>query len=181
MKTIFVLLLFVLALLTGCREVSQSRKDGTVDYGSTGAKQIVGKVVAVSDGDTATVLDGNNVQHKIRFLGIDAPEKSQAFGQKAKQNLSDLIFGKTVTVQVIKRDKYGRAVGKILLDGRDINLQQVKDGFAWHYKEYQREQSDDDRQVYSQTEFEARKARRGLWLVPHPQSPSDFRKSERLK
>jgi len=95
--------------------------------------------------------------------------------------LSDLIFGKTVTVQVSKRDKYNREVGKILLDGKDINLRQVKDGFAWHYKEYQREQTADDRTLYSDSEEEAQQARRGLWLDLSPQKPSDFRKSEKLK
>jgi endonuclease YncB( thermonuclease family) len=141
--------------------------------------EFVGKVVGVSDGDTATILDESNTQHKIRFLGIDAPEKAQAFGQKSKQNLSDLIFGKTVTVQVSKRDKYNREVAKILLEGRDINLQQIKDGFAWHYKDYQREQSSDDRKIYAEAEEEARKAKRGLWFDENPQKPSDFRRSKR--
>lgn len=94
-----------------------------------------GKIVGIADGDTATVIDDSNTQHKIRLMGIDAPEKSQAFGQNSKRNLSDLIFGKIVVVQVIKRDRYNREVAKVLLDGKDVNLQQVKDGFAWHYKE----------------------------------------------
>jgi len=91
---------------------------------------ITGKVVGIADGDTVTVLGESNTQHKIRFLGIDAPEKAQAFGQRSKQNLSNFIFGKIVQVQVLKRDKYNREVAKILFDGKDINLQQVKDGFA---------------------------------------------------
>ncbi len=95
--------------------------------------------------------------------------------------MSDLIFGKTVTVQVSKRDKYNREVAKILLDGRDINLRQIKDGFAWHYKEYQREQPADDRKLYAEAEEEARKAKRGLWFDLSPQTPSDFRKSEKFK
>lgn len=95
--------------------------------------------------------------------------------------MSDLIFGKTVTFQVLKRDKYNREVAKILLDGKDINLQQVKDGFAWHYKEYQREQTADDRKLYAEAEDEARKAKRGLWFDENPQTPSNFRKEEKLK
>ena len=95
--------------------------------------------------------------------------------------MSDLIFGKTVTFQVLKRDKYNREVAKILLEGRDINLQQVKDGFAWHYKEYQREQTTDDRKLYAEAEEEARKAKRGLWFDENPQTPSDFRKNVKLK
>ena len=86
---------------------------------------ITGKVVAIADGDTLTVLDASNRQHKIRLDGIDAPESSQDFGSRAKQSLSDLVFGKTVTVISSKKDRYGRTLGKVTLDGRDINLEQT--------------------------------------------------------
>jgi len=86
---------------------------------------ITGKVVGVSDGDTITVLDANRQQHKIRLDGIDAPESSQDFGSRAKQSLSDLVFGKTVTVTSRKKDRYGRVLGTVTLDGKDINLEQV--------------------------------------------------------
>jgi len=72
---------------------------------------ITGKVVGVSDGDTITVLDADKRQHKIRLEGIDAPESSQDYGSRAKQSLSDLVFGKTVTVTSSKRDRYGRVLG----------------------------------------------------------------------
>ena len=85
---------------------------------------ITGKVVAISDGDTLTVLDANNRQHKIRLDGIDAPESSQDFGSRAKQSLSDLVFGKTVTVTSAKRDRYGRIVGQVLCDGKSANIEQ---------------------------------------------------------
>jgi len=87
---------------------------------------IIGKVVGVSDGDTITVLDASKRQHKVRLDGIDAPESSQDFGSRAKQSLSDLVFGKTVTVLGSKKDRYGRTVGKVMLgDGKDINLEQI--------------------------------------------------------
>ena len=105
------------------------------------AATITGKVVAVADGDTITVLDANKVQHKIRLGGIDAPEKAQPYGQTSKQSLSDLVYGKTVMVDTDKTDRYGREVGKVLVDGVDANLEQLKRGMAWHYKAYQREQS----------------------------------------
>ena len=70
-------------------------------------------MVGVADGDTVTVLDADKVQHKIRLAGIDAPEKSQPFGNRSKQNLSDLVFGKYVRVDWDKRDRYGRIVGKV--------------------------------------------------------------------
>ena len=77
------------------------------------ADTITGRVVGVADGDTVTVLDADKVQHKIRLAGIDAPEKAQAFGNRSKQNLSDLVFGKDVRVDWDKRDRYGRIVGKV--------------------------------------------------------------------
>ena len=84
-----------------------------------------GKVVAVADGDTITVLDADQVQHKIRLTGIDAPEKKQPFGNRSKQNLSDMVFNKTVIVETDKRDRYGRELGKVLASGKDVNLEQV--------------------------------------------------------
>ena len=143
---------------------------------------IEGKVVRVSDGDTITVLDRENNQHKIRFQGIDAPESKQAYGQAAKENLSRMIFGKEVKVVWSKMDKYGRVVGKILLDGRDINIEQIKAGYAWHYKSYAREQPPEDRLSYAAAEQEARAGKRGLWQDPDPTPPGEFRveaKSER--
>lgn len=95
----------------------------------------------VPDGDTITVLDADKVQHKIRLAGIDAQEKKQPFGQRSKESLSDLVFSKAVTVDTNKRDRYGREVGKVLVNGLDANLVQVQRGFAWHYKAYEREQS----------------------------------------
>ena len=79
-----------------------------------------------------TVLDASNTQFKIRLLGIDAPEKKQAFGSKSKESLSALVFNKQVTVEYHKKDKYGRTVGKITVDGVDANLEKVKAGMAWH-------------------------------------------------
>jgi endonuclease YncB( thermonuclease family) len=127
-----------------------------------GAATIDGKVVGVADGDTLTVLDSTNTQHKIRLSGIDAPEKSQAFGNRSKQSLSDLVFNKPVTVDTDKQDRYGRKIGKVLVDGQDANLEQVKRGMAWHYKVYEREQSANDRKAYSDTEIEAKAARECL-------------------
>ena len=143
------------------------------------SQTLTGRVVRVADGDTITVLDSNDTQHRIRLEGIDAPESHQAFGTQSKKNLSDMVFGKQVTIVYEKTDQYGRLVGKILLDGKDINLEQVKAGLAWHYKEYQREQTPEDRELYARAEDEARAARRGLWQDPDPVEPSAFRKEEK--
>lgn len=143
---------------------------------SASASTLVGKVVGVTDGDTVTVLDEQRQQHKIRLAGIDAPEKRQAFGQRSKEALSDTLFGKTVSVEWDKRDRYGRIVGKIVVDARDVNLGQVKAGLAWWYQKYSAEQSVADRKLYEQAEVDARWKRLGLWSEPDPTPPWDWRK-----
>lgn len=143
------------------------------------ADNLQGKVVGISDGDTVTVLDASNMQWKIRLMGIDAPEKKQPFGTKSKEALSSLIYGKQVSVEYYKRDRYGRTIGKIVVDGIDANLEQVKAGLAWHYKKYANEQSSIDRELYSRTEDEARISRRGLWIDSNPAPPWEWRKTQR--
>lgn len=140
-----------------------------------------GRVVSVSDGDTVTVLDRSNTQFKIRLMGIDAPEKKQAFGNKSKESLSDLVFNKQVSVEYRKQDKYGRTLGKIIVDGIDANLEQVKAGMAWHYKKYQNEQSIEDRFIYANAEILARSKKRGLWFDREPTPPWEWRKQQKEK
>ena len=98
------------------------------------AETLTGKVVRVIDGDTIVVLDADKVQHKIRLQGIDAPERHQAFGMKSKAYLSDLVAGKSVVVDYSKYDRYGRVLGKVIVNGKDVNLEQIEAGMAWHYK-----------------------------------------------
>ena len=140
------------------------------------ANTITGRVVGIADGDTLTVLDATNTQHKIRLAGIDSPEKKQPFGQHCKQSLSDLAYGRTVSVETNKRDRYGRLIGKVLVDGEDVNLEQVRRGCGWHYKQYQNEQPLDDRLAYNAAEESARAARVGLWAVHGPVAPWDWRR-----
>lgn len=129
-----------------------------------------------------------NTQHKIRLAGIDAPELKQAFGTRSKQNLSGLVFGKEVAVEWVKRDRYKRIVGKVLLDetgadcafrsclkSLDAGLAQVRDGFAWNYKQYEREQTPEDRGRYTSAEHHAREKKVGLWADANPMPPWDWR------
>ena len=111
------------------------------------AEALNGTVVSVNDGDTITVLDKLSKEHKVRLMGIDAPEKSQAFGIEAKQSLSNYIYKKEVSVEYKKHDKYKRIVGKVTLDGQDICLQMIVDGMAWHYTEYKKEQPMTDKEL----------------------------------
>ncbi len=146
---------------------------------SLNAATLQGKVVSVADGDTITVLDSQKTQHKIRLQGIDAPERAQAFGNKSKQSLHELVHSKQVTVDYQKKDKYGRVVGKILLNNTDVCLEQLKRGMAWHYKQYANEQPKEDRETYSLAEQQAKTELKGLWKDKHPVPPWEFRKQNK--
>ncbi len=140
------------------------------------AETISGKVVAITDGDTITILDANKQQHKIRLAGIDAPERGQAFGQAAKRKLSELVFNRQVTVEFTKRDRWKRIVGLVSLDGRDINEAMIRAGFAWFFKRYERELDAGRRQSYARAEAVAREGKRGLWNDPGAVAPWDYRR-----
>jgi endonuclease YncB( thermonuclease family) len=145
------------------------------------AETLKGRVVKVSDGDTITVLDTTNHQHKIRLMGIDAPEKKQPFGERSKQALSSIVYDRQVVVEYSKLDRYGRKVGKILVGGIDANLRQVEAGMAWHYKKYQAEQSPEDRDLYVAAENQARRESKGLWSDREPVPPWDWRKLKKKR
>ena len=147
--------------------------------GDLNASTLQGKVVHIADGDTITVLDANNTQHKIRLQGIDAPEKAQPFGQKSKQSLSQMVYNKQVTVEYQKKDKYGRTVGKVVFNGLDICLEQIKLGMAWHYKQYESEQTKEDRETYAQAEHAARTQALGLWKDKNTVPPWEFRRQQK--
>ncbi|WP_459990177.1 thermonuclease family protein [Methylosoma difficile] len=133
------------------------------------ANEWSGVVVGISDGDTLTVLNEEKHTIKIRLAEIDAPESKQAFGTQSKQSLSDLCFKKTVIVDDKGRDKYKRTLGRIKCSGIDANLEQVKRGMAWAYKQYSTDKSIAD------LEDEAKALGIGLWADENPMPPWDFR------
>lgn len=137
------------------------------------------RVVAISDGDTLTVLDAHRLQHKIRLAGIDAPEKRQPWGERARQSLGELVFERVVEVEIRKKDRYGRAIGRVRVDGVDVNLELLQRGLAWHYKAYEREQPEQERDAYARAEREARAGRQGLWSDARPVAPWDYRRGRR--
>ena len=142
-------------------------------YISTSENTISGKVVSVADGDTITVLDSSNTQHKIRIYGIDCPESHQDFGQKAKQFTSDMVFGKMVEVRVMDTDRYGRTVGIVNIGGKCLNEELVKNGMAWFYGQYCKSPFCSQ---WSQYQEEARNKKIGLWSMQNPVPPWDFRR-----
>ena len=136
---------------------------------------VEGKVIKVTDGDTIEVLDSDNTKHKIRLAGIDAPEKKQAFGNAARKHLADLVASKEVCVSSHKKDKYRRLVGTVIVDGESANFRMLKDGYAWHFKKYAKEQPELERKVFAETELQARSDTVGLWSEPEPIAPWDWR------
>ena len=132
---------------------------------------ITGKVVSAHDGDTLTVLEGTT-QIKVRLAEIDAPELKQAFGQRARQALGERLQGKQVRVEWEKRDKYGRTLGTVYLGEESINLWQVRNGWAWQYKQYSKSET------LKRAEEQARKEKVGLWQDVNPVPPWEWRKKK---
>lgn len=131
------------------------------------------RVVGVIDGDTITVmLNGHG--EKVRLHGVDAPEKAQPFGQRAKQFVSDLAFGKDVTVRPMTKDRYGRMVAEVILpDGKSLNQELVRQGMAWWYRQYSTDEA------LRELEEKARADKLGLWSDQSPTPPWEFRKGKR--
>jgi endonuclease YncB( thermonuclease family) len=129
------------------------------------------RVVGVNDGDTLTCLDESNQQQKVRLAEIDAPELSQDFGKVSREALATMVFGKTVEVVDDGKDRYGRWIGRLSVNGIDVNRQMVATGNAWHYAAY----SHDDSLAALQTQAQAQRI--GLWAQPNPQPPWEYRAS----
>ena len=101
-----------------------------------GQDVIYGRVVAVTDGDTIKVLTAENQLLRVRVAWIDAPEMGQAFGRRARQLMSALVFGKDAELRPHTIDRYGRTVAMLFADGRDVGLELIKQGLAWAYEHY---------------------------------------------
>jgi micrococcal nuclease len=134
--------------------------------------QLVGKVVSVADGDTFTMLI-NNERIRIRLHGIDCPEKGQDFSNVAKEFLSNYVFGKTVSVNEMDVDRYGRTIGMVVVDSVNVNEKLLEAGLAWHYTYY------DKNPAWTKLEHEAKNKKLGLWSLPNPIPPWDYRKGIR--
>ena len=139
-------------------------------------KTLRGLVVAITDGDTFTLLDARKEQVKIRLVGIDAPERSQAFGRVSSANLASIIFRKEIVASVTKIDRYRRCVSKVLIGESDVSLEQLRSGLAWVYTEYLHELSATDRSLYTTAARTARTNHLGLWTDSGPVPPWQFRR-----
>jgi endonuclease YncB( thermonuclease family) len=140
------------------------------------------RCIGIHDGDTITVLVEGSQQLKIRLGFIDAPELGQAFGQRAKHAMTELVFGKDVELRVYGLDKYGRTLATVFVDGKDVCLEEVRRGYAWVYQRYIGQAPADILASYQQAEIEARAQRCGLWQQqnPVPVPPWEWRHSESM-
>jgi endonuclease YncB( thermonuclease family) len=125
----------------------------------------------VYDGDTVTCLDENNQQQKVRLAEIDAPESGQDFGKVSREALAAMVFGRTVEVTDQGRDRYGRWIARLSVDGIDVNRQMVASGNAWVYTAYSKDPS------MAEAQKDAQAAKLGLWSQDNPVPPWDYRKS----
>ena len=143
------------------------------------AKDITGIVVSVADGDTITVLSAEKKQFKIRMAAIDSPEKAQAFGQRSKQHLSDLVYKKEVRVQIVDIDRYKRHVGVVFLGDQNINQAQVEAGFAWVYRQFVKNIPKPMAKAFFDAESSAKANKAGLWADKDPMPPWEWRRAQR--
>jgi endonuclease YncB( thermonuclease family) len=139
--------------------------------------QLAGKVSHVVDGDTFVLRDrgATPALRTIRFGAIDTPEFSQAHASAATRRLAALIEGKSVRASCYKHDPRGRDVCRVFLGGRDVALDMVAGGLAWHFVRFEKEQTEAERESYRAAELEAKRARRGLWADNTPMPPWDCR------
>lgn len=130
-----------------------------------------GHVVGIKDGDTLVLLDAGKIPHTIRLSEIDAPESSQAFGKASKQSLSAMVYGRDAIAYCKEKDRYGRQVCRVVVDGRDVNRAQVATGMAWVYHQYAKDP------LLFASEMFARQQRAGLWADADPVPPWNYRRS----
>jgi len=135
--------------------------------------QMTGKVVSITDGDTLIVRESPTKSITVRLVHIDAPERGQAFGTRARQALGELTYGKEAEVVGISKDRYGRTLGEVFVEGKSINLEMVRLGFAWAYVDFS------PPEFYVSEQAAAKMAGKGLWADKEPEPPWEYRKRRR--
>lgn len=135
---------------------------------------ITGKAVGIMDGDTFKLLTKDSTILKVRLANIDCPEKKQAFSTKAKEFVSQAVFSKQVTVEVLKKDRYRRLIANVFYgDSIHLNHQLVQNGLAWHYVKYSKDT------ILQSLEDQAKANKIGLWQDPNAISPWEWRDNKK--
>lgn len=148
---------------------------GSVRIGAT----VYGTCIWVCDGDTVYVRINPFRKIKVRIAGEDAPESDQDYGEESREFLNRLLYRKKVSVQIVDRDRYGRYVGIVTSDNRDVTLEILKAGLAWCYYAYLKNLPPHLASAYKKAAYNAKMNRRGLWKASKPVAPWDWRKAQR--
>lgn len=176
LRLVWLRVLTTLVLLLYCNFAFSQFKSISAWQKNISETSFTAKIIRILDGDTMEALYQNKPV-KIRLAHIDAPEhkKKQAFGVQAKKALSNLCFGQTVTVHSEKLDRYGRLIAIVVNNKKQVvNQEMIKLGMAWHFKKYSKDN------LYAQLEIQARKQQKGLWKLPKPVPPWEWRKKRTL-
>ena len=152
---------------------------GLVATAHAGSHRLEGRIVRVADSDTITLLDADNRQHKIRLDGIDAPESGQPFVRASQRHLAKLLANREAVAECSKTDRYQRNVCRVLVDGTDAGLEQIRAGMAWYFRRYAKELPPSRRQQYADMEAQAQAEQRGLWADAEPVAPWDWRAAKK--
>lgn len=166
-KTHFKFLLFILLLIVSCKE-----EEGKIPIETfTNETTFEGWVVGISDGDSFKIKLENNEIFRVRLAYVDCPERGQDFYQKAKNFSSSQIFKKSVRIKAKDTDRYGRTVGLVFYDGKILNEELLRNGFAWHYAYYSKDKK------LQQLENQARAKKIGIWSQKKPIPPWEYRRN----
>jgi len=136
------------------------------------AQALSGQVISVQDGDTLTMMIAGH-KRKVRLTEIDTPERSQPWGDQARQALIGKVLGQTVSIQTASQDRYGRSLGRVYLGQRDINRELVTEGHAWAYRKYLTDPT------FISAEHQAQTQHLGLWSLNGAIAPWDWRRGQR--
>lgn len=175
MRSIFYLFILFALVLPSCNNDKSSKGTPEMAVAQNNGKIFYGKVIGISDGDTFRFLTEKNETVRVRLYGIDAPEKGQDYSTQSQQKLSSLIFSKQVRVEQKNKDRYGRVVGIAFVAGLNVNEEMLRSGMVWHYRQY------DKNEEWARLQNEAQRKKAGLWSMPSPTPPWEWRKEKREK
>jgi endonuclease YncB( thermonuclease family) len=148
--------------------------------GGVYAEQLSGVVRRISDGDTINLMDERQQTVTVRLAGIDAPEKAQDFGWQAKRELTELCLNQSVEAVVRTTDRYGRTVARVRCANIDVAGRLLQQGLAWHYTRFAKSQPADEAEADRQAQELAKRAEIGVWSMPTPIAPWDWRARQRV-
>jgi endonuclease YncB( thermonuclease family) len=160
---------------------SSNAKEHRPSFGAAETKRVSGYVTSIPDGDTISVKAADGSKYRVRFLGIDTPESKQLHGPESQRTLERMIrdAGNRVDLVFQKEDRYGRIVAFVYAGGKNLNYEQIKNGSAWYYRQYQKDLKAIDPSApakFDEAERNARRSRLGLWKDSNPQEPWEWRK-----